>query len=134
MRWYIMGYDLNGLNPINESGGYFRNNVWWWIRLADFVLDNVELPSKEIKAWHSNSGQKVSEKSAIKIADFLDESLKNKKKYSEWIEMSAAAVTNMSLRIGHDYEDSKECQYPFSWSNVRKFSKFCRNSGGFEIC
>ena len=39
-----MGFDLNGINPkINKPdtdenpGVYFRNNVWWWRPLWDFV-------------------------------------------------------------------------------------------------
>ena len=38
-----MGFDLSGLNPKNETGEYFRNNVWWWRPLAQYVLDETKV-------------------------------------------------------------------------------------------
>ena len=37
-----MGMDVYGENPKNEKGEYFRNNVWWWRPLGDFVCSNYE--------------------------------------------------------------------------------------------
>ena len=35
-----MGFDLYSLgNHKTDKGEYFRNNVWWWRRLADFVVE-----------------------------------------------------------------------------------------------
>ena len=34
-----MGMDVFGNNPRNKEGEYFRNNVWWWRPLADFILE-----------------------------------------------------------------------------------------------
>jgi len=102
-----MGFDLYGLNPKLKSerptidwknhtkaeadqyfkdvekfeqenpGYYFRNNVWWWRPLADFVLwlADEELDDKDREGWHSNGGHRVEEDIALKIADLLEEAI-----------------------------------------------------------
>ena len=42
-----MGMDVFGLEPRKEKGEYFRNNVWWWRPLWDFVAHIDELYSEE---------------------------------------------------------------------------------------
>ena len=51
-----MGMDVFGENPKNEKGEYFRNNVWWWRPLADFVCNNYEDIAQHCEHWHSNDG------------------------------------------------------------------------------
>jgi hypothetical protein len=34
-----MGMDVFGKNPVNETGEYFRNNVWWWRPLWNYCYD-----------------------------------------------------------------------------------------------
>jgi len=34
-----MGMDVIGANPKNETGEYFRNNVWWWHPLWAYCLN-----------------------------------------------------------------------------------------------
>lgn len=96
-----MGFDIYGLNPTeqgkpapdrslpvskhdewnrqyneyyNQLGFYFRNNVWWWRRLADYIYDQCDdfLPHEDFNKWHDNGGHEVSKASAIKIADRMD--------------------------------------------------------------
>lgn len=67
-----MGFDILGRRAKSEKGEYFRNNVWWWRPLAAYVLDNVDMPDIETKEWGTNSGQKVSATTALRIADTLD--------------------------------------------------------------
>ena len=45
-----MGMDVYGLEPRKEKGEYFRNNVWWWRPLWDFVTHIDELYSEEKNA------------------------------------------------------------------------------------
>lgn len=64
----------------NESGTYFRNNVWWWRRLADFVYNETGCISDEdFRYWHENGGHKVSEQEAVAIANQLQVLLDNGK-------------------------------------------------------
>ena len=44
-----MGMDVYGKEPKNETGEYFRSNVWWWRRLWDFVCDIDKLFSEHFK-------------------------------------------------------------------------------------
>ena len=53
-----MGMDIYGVNATNEKGEYFRNNVWWWRPLADYILnEHWEIAQNcDPDYWHSNSG------------------------------------------------------------------------------
>ena len=113
-----MGFDLSGLNPSKKVGEYFRANVWYWRPIAWFVLNNVELPSKETEFWGSNDGQKVSEKSSKLIASFISYAIKHKKEYKTEIEKWGVEQQN----------------HPFDWGVIQEFREFCKYSGGFEIC
>jgi len=44
-----MGMDVYGKEPKNETGEYFRSNVWWWRRLWDFIFDIDKLFSEHFK-------------------------------------------------------------------------------------
>ena len=58
-------------------GEYFRNNVWWWRRLASYTYENVdEISEDDYGLWHENSGHQVDKGTAIKIADKLEELIK----------------------------------------------------------
>lgn len=64
-----MGFDIYG-----QSGNYFRNNVWWWHPLADYVLDVCDdvLKDNEQESWHMNDGQFVSAETTLAIANRLE--------------------------------------------------------------
>ena len=74
-----MGFDLYSLgNHKNANGEYFRNNVWWWRRLADFVCEHTGVIKEENKPeWQSNGGHEVSEEQAVQIAKQLKALIKN---------------------------------------------------------
>lgn len=61
----------------DNIGVYFRNNVWWWRRLAAYIYENVdEISEDDYGLWHENSGHQVDADTAIKIADKLEELIK----------------------------------------------------------
>ena len=74
-----MGFDLYSLgNHKNANGEYFRNNVWWWRRLADFVCEHTGVIAEEHKYfWQSNSGHEVDEETAKQIAKQLKALIKD---------------------------------------------------------
>ena len=65
-----MGYDLYGKN-----GYYFRNNVWWWMPLWDYVAKNCHdiLKPADIENGFGNRGHQISASNARKIAQRLSE-------------------------------------------------------------
>jgi len=60
-----------------NKGVYFRNNVWWWRRLADYVCDHTGVVNEKDKdKWQYNDGHKVSEEEAKQIANQLEHLIK----------------------------------------------------------
>jgi len=60
-----------------NPGEYFRNNVWWWRKLAQYVYENTaEISEDDYGLWHENSGHQVDEVTAIRIADTLEALIK----------------------------------------------------------
>ena len=72
-----MGFDLSGCNAKNEKGDYFRNNVWWWRPLWNYVCINCDktLNEKEKEAGGWNNGSKIPAFKAEKIATKLKETI-----------------------------------------------------------
>lgn len=69
-----MGFDLYSTGKHkSDTGEYFRNNVWWWRRLADFVITETGVvDEKDADNWHENGGHQVSQQEAEQIANQLE--------------------------------------------------------------
>ena len=142
-----MGFDLYSLgNHKNKNGEYFRNNVWWWRRLADFVCEETGcVEDKDKKSWQHNDGHEVSEEQAKQIASQLKALIKNGK-VSEVIKRTEEEIKKTGLapadypQADHDTwswiqsKYSYGSSYPFTMENVEEFIKFCEDSRGFKIC
>lgn len=70
-----MGMDVYGKKPTTEEGKYFRNNVWWWRPLADYVCDVAPEIAAGCKHWHSNDGDGLDAEASIRLADVLDKEI-----------------------------------------------------------
>jgi hypothetical protein len=56
-----------------NKGVYFRNNVWWWRRLADYILNHTKcVDEADFDKWHENGGHEVDEETAEQIANQLE--------------------------------------------------------------
>ena len=107
----------------DNPGVYFRNNVWYWRPLWDYVCKNVcSLTEEDQDHGHSNSGHQVSEEKAITIAGVL---------YAMLESGAVKEAEDLHMEAENAIEDPS---YPFSEENVREFAIFCEESGGFEIC
>ena len=61
-----------------NKGVYFRNNVWWWRRLADYILEHTKVvDEKDFESWQHNDGHEVDEETAIQIANQLEYLIKS---------------------------------------------------------
>ena len=142
----------------SNPGTYFRNNVWWWRPLWDYVCfacDDI-LDEEDADAGHSNSGHQISEKKAEVIAAKLKVLIKNgevdyfateRQKALDDIPDEECEFCN-GTGVRKDMKIDNGCngcqgkgsrrpfntQYPFDVDNVKEFAKFCEQSGGFEIC
>ena len=96
-----MGFDLYG-NSKNKEGEYFRNNVWWWRRLADYVCEYTGVvDEKDKEQWQYNDGHAVSKEEAIQIANQLEHLIEtgHAQKYAEQVrqEQEVAEATNKKV-------------------------------------
>jgi len=85
-----------------NKGVYFRNNVWWWRRLAQYVYENTDQISEdEYGRWHENSGHQVDEDTAIRIANTLEALIKqgHTAEYQMIVEKSMAEAEEFNKGI-----------------------------------
>lgn len=63
-----MGMDVFGVKPTNETGRYFRNNIWYWRPLAN--LCNALAPEicAACESWQHNAGDGLDEAGAQALA------------------------------------------------------------------
>ena len=149
-----MGFDLTGLNPNltrpepelppfpertsedweiytdwqeENCGTYFRNNVWFWRPLWNFVTGCCAdiLTEKDIESGYMNDGHRISNTKSKRIASRLRKFFKDGSvdAYESWY----------TRKISQLDEKDWNKNYPFSIDNLREFEKFCENCGGFEI-
>ena len=146
--------DYEYANP----GIYFRNNVWGWRPLWQFVCNQFPevINDKDAEGGESNSGHLIDKSKAMRIgyglkAKLLDGSLQtycdNYKKELDSLEQEECYLcegtgTRTDMKVdngcngcsGTGKRDSWAKSYPFDIDNVRYFLEFCLESGGFEIC
>jgi len=153
-----MGFDLHGLRPYNETGEYFRNNVWWWRPLWNYVSGKcIDILSKEdIEHGSYTDGWQIPIQKAREIAKRLKyliscgEVEKYEKEYTKEQEELPDIPCDLCEATGERYDEIVQgkcnkcdgkgtvrpwtCSYPFSEDNVKEFAKFADESGGFDIC
>ena len=141
-----MGFDLHGLSPLgnnqesniqkgpagffsntddeyraeSQAGIYFRNNVWYWRPLWEYVAvacDDI-LTLKDYKRGQYNDGHIINAEKAMALGERLRESLS---KYDKIVKKLGDELKNLSK------------SYTFDKENVEEFANFCINSGGFSI-
>ena len=109
------------------DGAYFRNNVWFWRPLWNFVTGCCAdiLTENDISSGYMNDGHRISKTKSKRIARRLRKFLSDGSvdAYETWY----------TRKIGELGKDDWNKNYPFSIQNVRDFERFCEHSGGFEI-
>ena len=183
-----MGFDLTGLNPNltrpepelppfpertsehweayhdwqeENCGTYFRNNVWGWRPLWNFVTSVCSdiLTEKDMEAGCYNDGHEISKTKADRIAKKLynliekgdveayESAYKRDIDSLEQIDCYLCDATGKRQAPPETGAGERECNgcngtgkkddwaksYPFDKDNVRQFANFCANSGGFAI-
>ena len=74
-----MGMDVFGKNPQSKAGEYFRNNVWWWYPLADYVHEVAPEIAAQCELWYMNDGDGLNEEDALALADALQAELDSRR-------------------------------------------------------
>jgi hypothetical protein len=142
----------------NTPGTYFRNNVWFWRPLwnyVSFMCDDI-LTNEDITEGEMNNGHRICKTKSKKIAARLRKLDKqghikryasDRNKSLDDLKMEKCDLCKgTGLRNdfyvkgvcnGCDGKGEKKpwiAEYPFNVKNVRNFAHFCDKSGGFEIC
>ena len=111
----------------STDGAYFRNNVWFWRPLWNFVTGCCAdiLTENDISSGYMNDGHRISKTKSKRIARRLRKFLSDGSvdAYETW-------YTRKLSELG---KDDWNKNYPFDIQNVKEFERFCENSGGFEI-
>lgn len=148
-----MGMDVYGYAPTQKEGEYFRNNIWWWHPLADYIELIAPDEAAGCAHWHSNDCDGLDEDQASALADKLQAEIDSGRCLRYAVSRgtvgnggTTSAEANQTInafmgalnQIAED-EDSKletptETDFPFSVDNVQEFVIFLRHCGGFEIC
>ena len=108
----------------DNPGIYFRNNVWWWRPLWDYVCEvcpDILGYDGRYYGGHNNGGTEFSDDEAKEIAAKLLQEIDegNTEAYQKLYEIRT---------------EDDEFEYPFDVDNVKAFAEFCKDSGGFQIC
>lgn len=146
-----MGFDIYGIEPKNEAGEYFRNNIWWWPRLWDFCcLIAPKLTGEDQKCGSFNDGHLIEGEKHKSLVANLKKALENREKLAHWISASEESYMDrkhwaekltidgngeiqMSDSDNSEIDNGEKCRFSFDCRNVERFFVFVDNNNGFEI-
>ena len=124
-----MGMDVYAVkpNPDVENSDYFRNNVWWWRPLWDFVASNCSdiLSEEDIRAGQFNEGHHINANKAVDIATRLLQMIENGH-VDNYVKEYKAKIEKLD-------DNNWDKNYPINSENIERFANFCLHSGGFRI-
>ena len=66
-----MGMDVYGVNATTEKGEYFRNNVWWWRPLAEFICETYPEIARKCENWGTNDGDGLDETDSVVLGQMI---------------------------------------------------------------
>ncbi|MDR3351484.1 MAG: hypothetical protein LBO00_00375 [Zoogloeaceae bacterium] len=154
-----MGMDVLGISPVSEQGRRFHNTVWWWRPLWQYCEEIAPDLIPADNSGHSNNGWGLDASGALALANRLLEAVASgeTQKYEERYRAHLEALPLEPCKIcdgtGHRAEPPNtgpgplSCNacggigkrknfatdYPFVVDNVREFTAFLRDCGGFNI-
>ena len=116
-----------------NPGVYFRNNVWWWRPLWEFVCMHCNdfMNDEQMAGGSYNDGKEINQETAAKIGTKLKILLEDGT-VDRWEDH--IKERNEELKKSKDKDEQFFGNYPFKRENVEHFAEFCLESGGFAIC
>ena len=98
-----MGFDLMSTGDHKTSKGeYFRNNVWWWRPLAQYVIEHTNcVAEKDAERWAYNDNHHVYADEAKAIAKQLKHLIAtgHVKKYAEKFERGRKKMERENAKV-----------------------------------
>ena len=143
----------------DNPGYYFRNNVWYWRPLWQYVCNMCEdiVTLEDAERGNYNDYHLITKTKAVRIAKRLEKSIKNGdlQKWEQEREQTLAELGMVECDIceGTGYRNMDDsntpticnaCKgkkekphfmtgYPWDRENLKQFIEFCKDSGGFRI-
>lgn len=155
-----MGMDVYGNKPKNESGEYFRANVWFWHPLWDCLETLHPTLCSKCQSPHDNSGSGLNARDSLALSKLLKEDLENGtiEKYIKQRDDYLASLSKEDCKYCNGKgtrswpnqdgtEEIKECNvchgqlkvdsfqtwYRMDIEVMKEFQVFLENCGGFQI-
>ena len=153
-----MGMDIFGIEPENEKGEYFRNTVWYWHPLWNYLWNELDvLTPEEHREGHFNEGLIIIKEKSKAIAKKLNrliatgETENYIEKRREWINglpdrfcyfcqgtgkidpNPPSGKVPCHVCNGTGIARSPKAYCSMNIENMKGFAEFCEYSGGFEI-
>lgn len=156
-----MGMDVYGSNPKNESGEYFRANVWYWHPLWDCLENLHPTICQKCESPHDNSGSGLNAQDSLTLSKLLKKDLDKGvieeyiKKYDEhlaslsledckycdskgtrdWPQDDGTTLTKVCNSCNGTLKvESFQTWYRMDLELMKEFQIFLENCGGFSIC
>lgn len=134
-----MGMDVYGRNPKSKDGEYFRANVWSWRPIHELIEKANVLPQKMLEEMAFNDGAGPDDEQALLLAAAIEnmtEGMDDDNTFilSTEIDGPIAAIISSFQREGIEIISPRGPVYSADVSHVRKFARFCKQSGGFKVC
>ncbi len=150
-----MGMDVYRKKPTAEVGGYFRNTVWYWRPLWDYVAEVAPDLAAKVEYGHSNDGDGLGARDSAALARILTAEIDSGRTAGYeaqrtatldalpdeecWLCGGTGTRTDMVVQNGCTVCTGTGkvrpwvVSYPFMADNVAEFRDFVAASGGFEI-
>lgn len=156
-----MGMDVYGSKPKTKRGEYFRNNVWFWHPLWDYCCTVDPTLIERVPEAHNNSGDGLDATGARQLAFKLQEEI-NSGRAEEYVNTYEAQRKSIPKNDciycdengertwqnaeGEPYTkqcnacsgtkkvDAWDAHYPMDLDNIKEFTAFLMDCGGFQIC
>lgn len=129
-------FDALDLFERDNPGYYFRNNVWWWRPLWDYVCDVCEsvMSDTDAERGEYNEGYEYDAELTAKMVALLDADIAQNGHHLYEKKHLAEQEKARKKEESGEIEKAWVCSYPFDPVNVEEFVDFLKNSGGFKIC
>jgi len=156
-----MGMDVFGKKPKSQKGEYFRNNVWWWHPLWDYCCSVDQTLEEKVPHGHSNDGDGLNAEDSRQLAFKLQEEIKTGRALEyvnayeaarlalpkedctycdengerQWQQQNGESYNKIcNVCSGTKKVDPWESSYPINLDNIKEFTEFLLDCGGFQIC
>jgi len=147
--------DVKGKNPKSPQGQNFYNSVWSWRPLVIYCESLAPNLGTNYEEWHFNNAYEVTEAQALTLANILQLELDEgrtkafEKQYIEDLKNLPDETCSICKGTGQRNDEyvKGECNkckgsgktrpfatyYPFEEQNIREWTLFLQNCGGFKI-